>query len=233
MLEPMRFHALALVFLCGVLGAGEDVVAKFVADVKKLDIENHADVIKAMRKEFDRRVLTPDAKWLRRVPKKPARGGVARLLNRGVFDKETLVRGGGAYWSFTTESNDYDHAPDITLEQWNFGSGFAGGDYGLVMPLGAKSIDAEALGVPDILKQADPRAFYKAARALRRQQPPPNLPRPAWRPAAQVGLVYAVRSVRWSESDVLAVFEVLDIDIYGVTFAWKILKEFPRPGRRR
>ena len=42
-----------------------------------------------------------------------------------------------------------------------------------------------------------------------------------------------MRSVVWRDADVLAVFQILAKDEFSVTFAWKVLKNFPNPARQR
>lgn len=170
--------------------------------------------------------------------RQPKGVSVNRILNRGRFKNELGVRGGGAYFSFVTKSNDYDHVPNIELQQWKFSSGFAGSDFGLVKVLGVESLAKAGLNnVPDLLK-LPAQQFYKLGRDHWRQlwqqqnrrsaQGPPE---PA-NPPADVGKVYVVRSVLWRDADVLAAFQILARDEFGVTFAWKILRSFPNPGRR-
>src|SRR5438270_7086486 len=63
--------------------------------------------------------------------------GLLRLLPREIYESDTnkankktlTLRGGGAYFSFTTLSHEYDNATDIGLEQGYLQIGFAGADY--------------------------------------------------------------------------------------------------------
>ncbi|MHC4163700.1 MAG: hypothetical protein ACYSUM_16355 [Planctomycetota bacterium] len=232
----MRKSLLCLVVLGGALIAGDDLESAILARVKQLSVEEHADIVDTLRRELDKRLLTPPARWRRRVP--PGEdSGVNRILNRGRFQGRTLVRGGGAYFSFTTHSNDYNREPDLELQQWRFTSGFAGGDYGLVEVAPVRSLaKVEMKHVPDLFKLPAQR-FYTEGRKrtveMRRMPVPPGLPRPSSKPEAVVGSVYVIRSVRWRESDLIAAFEVLERDEYGVTFAWKVLKRLSNPRRRR
>ncbi len=59
--------------------------------------------------------------------------GINRILERGKFDQLDGVegyRGGGAYFSFTTRTNDYNQRPDLEFQHGAFSSGFYGGQLG-------------------------------------------------------------------------------------------------------
>ena len=126
-----------------------------------------------------------------------------------------IGRGGGAYFSFTTRTNDYNKEPDLSLEQWRFLSGFYGGNRGYVIKLGAESIAEVSLDdVPKEFLAQDPKTLGQETRE-----------------PAEAGGLYAVRSIRWDESDLLAALQVLERDENGLTFAWKVLKHFEKPVR--
>lgn len=190
--------------------------------LRALPIEQHVRLVRVAQRALEDRLLVGPAKWASRLNATQfGNGGIARILNRGQSGLVSLP-GGGAYFSFTSRSNSYDEGPDIELQRWAFGSGFAGGNVGLVVRLDQRSVDDVTLDVlPDILRLPSATGFYQAVRKRRAPQP-----------AAAVGGVYAVRSVRWGESDVVATFEVLDRGPYGVSFVWYELETRPTPSRR-
>ena len=224
-------YLLVLAFVC-TSSANDEIVAK----AKRLSVGEHVELIQKLGDALRDRLLKADPQLQARQPKGVS---VNRILNRGRFKNELGVRGGGAYFSFVTQSNDYDRVPNIELQQWRFQSGFAGNDFGFVKVLAVESLSKVALkDVPDMLK-LPARKFHEVGRAHRRKlwqqqnrhdaQGPPE---PAY-PPADVGKVYVVRSVVWRDADVLAVFQILAKDEFGVTFAWKVLKNFPNPARQR
>ena len=104
-------------------------MTRVIQQVERMPLEEHAALVDRLRSALDGRLLTPDAELLQRYGELKGRddAGVARLITRGLFDKRTRVRGGGAYFSFVTQSNDYNKTPDIELQNGKFRSGFAGG----------------------------------------------------------------------------------------------------------
>lgn len=190
--------------------------------LRALPLEQHVRLVQVGQRALEDRLLVGPAKWASRLDATQfGNGGIARILNRGQSGLVSL-RGGGAYFSFTSRSNSYDDGPDIELQRWAFHSGFAGGDVGVVVRLDQKSVDDVTLDVlPDVLRLRSAAAFDQAVRKMR-----------APSPAAVVGGVYAVRSVRWGKSDVIATFEVLDRGPYGVSFVWYELETRPTPRRR-
>lgn len=182
-----------------------------------LSLEERIALVEELRIGFSRDLLTPAPELLEQHPDLAEAEGVHinRILNRGVFDGVTLERGGGAYFSFTSFTNDYNQDPDLELQQWYFTSGFAGGDWGHVVRLEAGSLEEVALD--DLPAE------------LRADVPPPRAR--GSREEVQVGAVYAVRSIRLDQSDLLVALEVLQRDEYGVTFAWRPLAEFAVPTR--
>jgi hypothetical protein len=229
-MTTMRFTALtataALILTIAAVGLlAEDEtdlmpeVREVVIRVESWPIWQHAELTTALRRSFDQRMLTPKRKWVSEFADLAGEAGVARVLHRGLYEKDTLVRGGGAYFSFTSRSNDYNQGPDISLEQGKFSSGFYGGCFGYVVEL--PSADLRKVGadaVPEWMRERAAVMFEHRRRAER--------------PEARVGAVYAVRSVREDEADTLAVFQVLDLDEDGATFAWRILERYPAWSRR-
>ena len=207
-------------------------MTRVVASANAMPLEDHAALVDRLRSAFDKRLLTPSAEVLASFSDLVGRSdaGVARVITRGLFDGRTRVRGGGAYFSFVTGSNDYNKHPDIELQQGKFSSGFVGSDHGEFALLDARSVrNVSESDVPARLR-GDPYALYDGIRtdrssaALERR-----------RPDARLGQVYAVRSVHWGTHDTLGTFEVVDLDDRGVTIAWRRLRIYdpqPHPGSR-
>jgi uncharacterized protein (TIGR03067 family) len=149
--------------------------------------------------------------------------GINRILERNKYDKGGDIegyRGGGAYFSFTTRTNDYNQKPDLELQQGRLCSGFYGGNFGLIKKLEGASIRKVALSaVPELLRSGSPEALH-----LQRES---NYW--SWSPKVELNATYAIRSVLFDEADTLAVFQVVQKDDDGITFVWRVLKQFPKP----
>jgi len=192
----------------------------------QLSISEHADLVWRLRRALDERLLTPASEHVTSFGRDVGGtdSGINRLLQRGLYDKVTLVRGGGCYFSFTTRSNCYNERPDVELQNGRLSSGFAGGDFGYVVPLEARNLkDVTRESVPENLTVSSEK-LYKAWLANRGA---------VRDPVAEVGKVYVVRSIQFRDCDTLAVIHVIAADKAGITFTWKILKRFPVPERTR
>jgi len=162
--------------------------------------------------------------------------GLARLLPREKYrEKLTLLREGGAYYSFTRMSNSYDRDPQISLERDTLRTGFVGADFGFLASLGDVPIETVGLdhkGVqylaafvaPSI--EAEAREQYRANAAgftTAGYVYKSSLP-------AMAGRTYILRSVSYNRFDVLVAFRVVRQDTDGsLVLVWKRLKEFPTP----
>lgn len=203
--------------LSSMLGSDWDAFDK---ELRKLPLPKHVQLVRVAQSALEDRLLIGPARWWMRLLG-DADGGICRILNRGQSGLVSLP-GGGAYFSFTSRSNSYDKEPDLELQGWAFRSGFAGGDVGVVVKLDRPSVDVVTLSaLPQLLRAESATAFERAARA-----------RSVKAPEAVVGGVYAVRSVRWGKSDLIAAFEVLDRGEYGISFVWTLLETRPTPTRR-
>ena len=200
-------------------------MTRIVQEVERIPLMDHAALVDRLRSKLDERLLAPDPELTQRWDELTGRpdAGVARLITRGLFDKRTLVRGGGAYFSFVTRSNDYDKTPDLELASGQFGSGFAGADVGFFAELDVRDVRAVSESdVPEALR-GDAYALYDARNEKRN------------RPKVQDGQIYALRSIHWGDQDTLAVFQVVAVDDLGVTIAWRRLRSYEakeHPGQR-
>lgn len=169
-------------------------------------------------------------------------GGLARIAERERFESILDVDGAGAYWSFTTRSNDYQKEAQIELQQGRFGSGFAGRDRGFVLRLARVPLDAiTEAGVSG----ASDAGIRKRVEFLRDLVPVPvsessndlevdakdvlHAEELGLRQSviANVGDSYLVRCVQSGQQDVLAAFQVVAKDDAALTIAWKILRQTP------
>jgi hypothetical protein len=189
--------------------------------VSRLSAKEQKRIADATRAILRKRLLEPLGGYARAYDKVDKSIRVNRILNRGLFEGSDLPRGGGAYFSFTERSNDYNDSVHLGMELWQFRSGFAGGDVGVVVEVPAKGIrEVSAKDTPAKLRLAANK-FEAHCRVA------------ATQPRAAPGQLYIVRAVRWDEHDIVVAFEVLQKDRYGVTFAWKILNRQPAPKRSR
>lgn len=163
--------------------------------------------------------------------------GLVRLLPREKWDHKLSLRGGGAYYSFTRLTHEYGYGSDVSLEQDQFGVGFAGANFGFMVNLGdvpLEEVSAETEAV-QFMAAFKPPAPEREARASYRQfaygQGHAAGP---WtyksRLPAVAGRTYALRSVDYGSSDVLVAFRVVRKDADGsVVLLWKLLREYQTP----
>jgi hypothetical protein len=165
--------------------------------------------------------------------------GLIRLLPRETYDGVLAIRGGGSYYSFVTLTHAYGRGSDIALEQGFLKVGFAGADYGMLLNVGDVPLE-------DINTEHSTVKFLAAYNAVL-EEPLARVEQRRFgggtkidgvmyseRVRAQVKATYVVRSINYSESDVLVAFRVLRKDNDGsLIIAWKMLREFPIPDLAR
>lgn len=167
--------------------------------------------------------------------------GLIRLLPREVYDKETTltVRGGGSYYSFVKLTHAYGRGSDIALEQGFLSVGFAGADYGMLLNVGDVPLEEINIEHPKVKFLAEYSTVLEEPQARveqRRFGGGTKIDEVIYsrRVRAQVKSTYVVRSINYSESDVLVAFRVLRKDTDGsLIIAWKMLKEFAVPDLAR
>lgn len=160
--------------------------------------------------------------------------GLFRILPREIYDGKLSMGGGGAYYSFSTKSNDYSSIAEIGLEQKEFSTGFAGCDFGYIVELGPTPLDQITTQMPALKYLFD---FVPAndEPKIRRQQ----------RQAGEgihsngylyinrtknisVGQTFALRSISFDYADILVAFRIVRAEKDGsLILAWKKLKNFP------
>ena len=173
--------------------------------------------------------------------------GLIRLLPRDKFDAEVYkdnkttigIRGGGAYYHFTSRTHAYGYGSDIELDHGQLSTGFAGADYGMLTDLGDIPLENVGLDTPAVnvlaaykTPQEEPLARSEARRisqgaeldglAVKRRIP------------MKLNSTYLVRSINYRTSDVLVAFKVVRIDSDGsAVILWKLLKKYETPNLKR
>ena len=165
--------------------------------------------------------------------------GLIRLLPRETYDignvEGMALRGGGAYYSFKDRTNEYVNSSDISLEQGQLSTGFAGANYGMLANLGKTPLESVSLAAA-------------AAQSLAQYTPAPDEPRARIeqrrmsegatingvsyknRQPLQLDSTYLLRSVNYHASDTLVAFRVVRIDNdQSALILWKLLKKYPTP----
>lgn len=167
--------------------------------------------------------------------------GLIRLLPREVYDKDTTltVRGGGSYYSFLNLTHAYGRGSDISLEQGFLKVGFAGADYGMLINVGDIPLEE--------INTEHPSVRFLSAYSAVLEEPQARLEQRRFgggtridgvmyseRVRAQVKATYILRSINYSQSDVLVAFRVIRKDTDGsLIIAWKMLREYPVPDLAR
>ncbi|HJT68003.1 MAG TPA: hypothetical protein VJ749_16210 [Pyrinomonadaceae bacterium] len=169
--------------------------------------------------------------------------GLIRLLPREKFDgdairdgkKSIVMRGGGAYYSFSRLTHEYGYGSDIELGGGELSTGFAGADYGLLTNIGDVPLETVSLETPaaKVLASYDvPDEEPKARLEYGRFSTGTELDgiKVKNRLPLRVNTTYIVRSINYRESDVLVAFRVVRIDSDdSATIVWKLLKKYPTP----
>jgi len=163
--------------------------------------------------------------------------GLIRLLPRETFDRTNVegmtLRGGGAYYSFKERTNEYVNSSDISLEQGELTTGFAGANYGLLADLGDVPLERVNLKAVAALAQYTPAADEPHARIeQRRMSEGATINGVSYKNRQQFRLnsTYVLRSVNYHASDTLVAFRVVRIDSdKSAIILWKLLKQYPTP----
>lgn len=201
-----------------------EAVKALAASAERLSLDEQIALLRRVRHVVSARLLAPPERLLTDWSDLRDRtdAGVVRLIDRRFAD-ESLVpaRGGGCYWSFTRRSHSYGEHPQIELQNGKLSSGFYGGAVGMVAVVTGTSLrDLTEAGVPAHFAATQDEVRKVAARGDSRAD-------------AKVGAVYVVRTHSTDEFDVLAAFQVLEIDDLGATLAWRVLRTWDAPTRAR
>jgi hypothetical protein len=168
-----------------------------------------------------------------------------RLQNRGKGEgREDLIRGGGCYYSFVRRTHEYGYGSDIELQSGQLMVGFAGLDYGYLMPIGEAGLD-ELLcsrSAPPATLNADqaeawaymwdyaPPSDMKLIRADQRASDKKQIGQTTISRQMEVhlGKLYLLRSIEPDRSDVLvALIPLVRLSDSSLVLAYRVLKTFP------
>ncbi|HKO99038.1 MAG TPA: hypothetical protein VJU86_18695 [Pyrinomonadaceae bacterium] len=171
--------------------------------------------------------------------------GLVRLLPREKYDDNAYkektkpsvtIRGGGAYYSFTMLSHDYNSgAPQISLENKKLSVGFAGANYGILTTLGNVSLEEITIDHPSVQFMANyepPNEETSARLEARRFVNGVSIGEARYTRSepAKVDTTYLLRSISFISADVLVALRIVRQDTDGsMIIAWKLLKKYPTP----
>jgi hypothetical protein len=171
--------------------------------------------------------------------------GIVRLLPREKYDNSSYkdkttpsvtIRGGGAFYSFSHDSHDYNSgSPEILLSRGQFSIGFAGGDYGILTNLGEVPVEQITIEHPVVRFLAEysaPNELPDARSEARRFSQGVSLGDAIYknRIPATVNATYALRSINFATGGVLVVFRVVRQDTDGsMILVWKQLQKYQAP----
>ena len=227
MLTIHLFSVFALVLLISINAGAQD----------RAVIEKEIGALREQLKQKEDELLAPSAEDRVRFAQFLSQRdtGIARLMPREKYRDKLTIREGGAYYSFTRQSNSYDRDPQIGLDQGSLNTGFAGADFGFLTSLGDAPLEDVGLASQAVAYLAEfvapapePSAreqqrrtgagFIDAGHTYRRSLP------------AVINHTYILRSISYDRFDVLIAFRVVREDTDGsLVLLWKKLKEFPTP----
>lgn len=173
--------------------------------------------------------------------------GLIRLLPRETYDTEVYrnrkksltLRGGGAYYSFSRRVQEYGFGSDISLDSNYLSVGFAGADYGMLVSLGDVPLQEISIEYPG--------AGFIASYSAAAEEPQARVEQRRFsngisvdgfnyknRLPVAVNTTYLLRSIYYSESDVLVALRVVRKDTDdSVIITWKMLKKYSKPALAR
>ncbi len=160
---------------------------------------------------------------------------VFRIMPREIYARRIIMpQEGGAFYSFTTGSHDYQKTSQILLEGNSLQTGFAGADYGLMADLGNLILLGVGPEIPEVnflLKYKAPTNILDARveQQKRGNYPVDNFVLRARLPVS-VGHSYVLRAISFGRADVLVALKVMRKDTDGsLIIFWKPLAEFEKP----
>ena len=196
-----------------------------LAKLEKMLIQPDADD----REAYAQFLAQPDTNLIRLLPRE-------KYESHANNKSGLTIRGGGAYYSFTRQSNEYGRATDLGLQQGNLSVGFAGADYGMLIKLDGANLEDVSTELPGITFLAKYTAVSSEPDARIEQRRFGGggtvIDGISYRGhlRAEVGATYVLRSIAFDASDVLVAFKVVRQDADGsLIIAWKLLQKFPKP----
>lgn len=145
------------------------------------------------------------------------------------------VRGGGAYYSFTSRTHQYGDATHLSLEQGHFLVGFAGANYGFLTNLGDVPLESVSRNTPAAKFAASyKRATYIGNARKEHHRFGQGVVVDGITFTNRLPLVpnstYVVRAINYDNSDLLVAFRVVEVESDGTALIlWKLLKRYSTP----
>ena len=167
--------------------------------------------------------------------------GLVRLLPRETYDQfpdkpaKLMIRGGGAYYSFTRLTHEYGYGSDIELDSNYLSVGFAGADYGMVQKVGDVALEEISIDLPNsrFISTYKPPTLEPEVRSEQRRFSVGALVDDTLyknRVRVETNATYLLRSISFDRTDVLVAFRVVRKDTDGsVIILWRLLKKYPKP----
>jgi hypothetical protein len=190
------------------------------------------DELNSQIKSLEADVLLPAVKDLKTAQKEGFE--VFRLMPRERYDRKLTVQGGGAYYSFTTKSHDYQKIAQIGLEQNYLQVGFAGANYGFLADLGDIPLATVTTETAELnfLVSYQPPTKEPEVRAEQRKSFKYETENATYqsRVPASPGHVYVLRAISFDDADVLVAFKIHRKETDGsLIIFWNLLKNFEKP----
>lgn len=159
---------------------------------------------------------------------------VFRIMPRELYGRVTTPQQGGAYYSFSTGSHDYQKIAQVGLEQNSLKVGFAGADYGFIGDLGTvplSDIDHSTVGVSFLAAYKPPKLMADIRSEQRRSNSYETAEfKYSSYVRATVGHSYVLRAISFDRADILVVFTVVRKDDDGSLIVfWKQIADFGKP----
>ena len=232
MIRSRIFSFLIALFFVGFVGTSTRAQSE-----DRTALENDIRAVLSELKATEQQFLAPSAKDLRKNAEFLTQPdtGLIRLLPRETFDNKLTIEGGGAFYSFARLTHEYGFGSDVSLEQGQFGVGFAGADFGFLTKLGKTELEDISLNHPAaqfLASFAAPTLEAEAREQYRRSGVGVEMNGFTYksRLAMKKKNSYLLRSINYRNSDLLVAFRVVSQDTDGsVVILWKILKRFPVP----
>lgn len=217
----------AVVFLC---------LFSSVAFTQEISREQKFRQIKDLSAQIDRVVedlLSPSPTDIKQAESDGVK--VFRLMPREVYGRQIAVpQEGGACYSFTTGSHDYQKIAQIMLEQNYLSAGFAGADYGLMGDLGNIPLSDAIVETPEVAFLLKYKAPINILDARVEQRKAHQYETDAFtlrnRFPVSIGHAFVLRAISFRDADILVAFKVMRKDTDGsLIIFWKKIADFDKP----
>lgn len=233
----------SLLFLATTVSAQTVDRAKLLQEIIELQT-----TIRATTDAAQVRLLTEQLKQLERTFLAPSREdvqhfadflkqpntGVLRLMPRERFEGTLATRGGGAFYSFIRQEHEYGWGSDLLLERDRLRATFVVRHIGWLTTLNVppQAVTLETPGVAWLnafTPPLDEVGAEQQSRAAQQGVQEGGFTYGYYQPA-ELGRTYAMRAVKYRDSDLLVVFQLYRRDADGsLIVPWKLLRRYPTP----